>query len=119
MPLQWATTQNNLGIALEGLGERESGTARLQEAVKAYHGALEELTRDRVPLDWAQTRNNLGIALERLGDRESETAHLDEAIAAWEACLVVTGSISPQSWVEGVHSRIDRARVTKEQRLMK
>ena len=29
VPLQWATTQNNLGIALRILGERESGTARL------------------------------------------------------------------------------------------
>jgi hypothetical protein len=29
VPLQWATTQNNLGIALRILGEGESGTARL------------------------------------------------------------------------------------------
>ena len=32
---------------------RESGTARLEEAVAAYRAALEEWTRDRVPLDWA------------------------------------------------------------------
>lgn len=36
-------TQNNLGIALRALGERESGTARLQEAVGAYRAALEVL----------------------------------------------------------------------------
>jgi hypothetical protein len=35
VPLQWAATQNNLGIALETLGEREEGTARLEEAVTA------------------------------------------------------------------------------------
>ena len=35
------------------LGERESGTARLEEAVAAYRAALEERTRERVPLDWA------------------------------------------------------------------
>ena len=34
-------------------GERESGTARLEEAVAAYRAALEERTRERVPLDWA------------------------------------------------------------------
>ena len=45
------------------LGERESGTARLEEAVAAYRAALEERTRERVPLDWATTQNNLGIAL--------------------------------------------------------
>ena len=63
MPLDWATTQNNLGNALLTLGERESGTARLEEAVAAYRAALEEWTRERVPLDWATTQNNLGNAL--------------------------------------------------------
>ncbi len=71
MPLDWAMTQNNLGIALETLGERESGTARLEEAVAAYRAALEECTRERVPLDWAMTQMNLGNALRTLGERES------------------------------------------------
>jgi hypothetical protein len=34
-------TQNNLGAALQTLGEREDGTARLDEAVAAYRAALE------------------------------------------------------------------------------
>ena len=63
VPLEWATTQNNLGNALRRLGERETGTARLEEAVAAYRAALEERTRERVPLDWATTQNNLGNAL--------------------------------------------------------
>ena len=45
------------------MGERESGTARLEEAVAAYRAPLEECTRERVPLDWAMTQNNLGTAL--------------------------------------------------------
>ena len=68
MPLDWATTQNNLGTALATLGERESGTARLEEAVTAYRDALQERTRERVPLDWATTQNNLGNALRRSGN---------------------------------------------------
>ena len=56
VPLDWAMTQNNLGAALGTLGERESGTARLEEAVAAYRAALEEYTRARVPLDWARRR---------------------------------------------------------------
>ena len=40
------------------LGERESGTARLEEAVAAYRAALEECTRERVPLDWARAQVN-------------------------------------------------------------
>ena len=72
VPLDWARTQNNLGTALSTLGERESGTARLEEAVAAYRAALEERTRERVPLDWATTQNNLGNALwsaRRAGER--------------------------------------------------
>jgi hypothetical protein len=38
--------QNNLGVALSGLGERESGTARLEEAVVAYRAALEEYSHE-------------------------------------------------------------------------
>ena len=41
MPLDWAMTQTNLGNALLMLGERESGTARLEEAVAVYNDALE------------------------------------------------------------------------------
>jgi Tetratricopeptide repeat len=40
--LDWAAAQNNLGNALATLGERESGTARLEEAVAAHREALKE-----------------------------------------------------------------------------
>jgi tetratricopeptide (TPR) repeat protein len=53
VPLDWAKTQTNLGIALRTLGERESGTAKLEEAVAAYRDALKEFTRERAPLAWA------------------------------------------------------------------
>ena len=69
----------NLGIALRVLGERESGTARLQEAVAAYREALQENTRVRALLEWAMTQVNLGNALATLGERESGTARLEEA----------------------------------------
>src|SRR5262249_8363871 len=53
VPLEWAATHNNLAIALWSLGERESGTARLEQALAAFREALKEKTRERVPLDWA------------------------------------------------------------------
>ena len=59
-------TQNNLGTTLQSLGERESGTARLEEAITAYRDALLERTRERVPLQWAATQSNLSIALRLL-----------------------------------------------------
>ena len=45
VPLDWAATQINLGLALQTLGERESGTVRLEAAVAVYRAALEEWTR--------------------------------------------------------------------------
>jgi hypothetical protein len=91
------------------LGARESGTARLEEAVSAYRAALEERTRDRVPLDWAMTQMNLGNALWRLGENENGTARLEGALAAWNACLEVTTSIWPSDWVRIVETRRDEA----------
>jgi tetratricopeptide (TPR) repeat protein len=93
------TAQNNLGNALSSLGERESGTRRLEEAVAAYRAALEERTRERVPLDWATTQNNLGNALSVLGERESGTARLEEAVAAFRAALQeLTRERVPLDW---------------------
>jgi hypothetical protein len=65
--------QTNLGNALSRLGERESGTAKLDEAVAAYREALKEWTRERAPLNWVRTQNNLGNALSILGQRKSGT----------------------------------------------
>jgi Tetratricopeptide repeat len=75
--LDWAMIQNNLCGALRAVGERESGTARLEEAVAACREALQERTRKRVPLDWAMTQSNLGNALMRLGERETGTSRLE------------------------------------------
>jgi hypothetical protein len=64
---QQGAALNDLGVALTVLGERESGMARLEEAVSAHRAALEEQTRERAPLDWATTQMSLGNALQALG----------------------------------------------------
>jgi tetratricopeptide (TPR) repeat protein len=100
-------TQNNLGNALRALGERESGTARLEEAGAAYRAALEELMRDLVPLQWATAQNNLGNAFRALGGRESGTARLEEAVVAWDGCLKVVEAIWPAEQVNYVYANRD------------
>jgi tetratricopeptide (TPR) repeat protein len=98
VPLDWAESQNNLGMALRSRGEQEGGTARLEEAVAAFREALEEYTRERDPLKWAMTQRNLGTALERLGERESGTARV-EAVAAFRAALEeCTRERDPLDW---------------------
>ena len=88
-----------LGTALVTLGERESGTARLEQAVAAFTEALKERIRARVPLDWADTQNNLGAALAALGERESGTARLEQAVAAFtEALKERTRARVPLGW---------------------
>jgi tetratricopeptide (TPR) repeat protein len=90
---------NDLGTVLQVLGERESDTARLQEAVTAYTEALMEWTRERVPLQWATTQNNLGLALTTLGERESGTARLLAAITTFnEALEECTRERVPLDW---------------------
>ena len=46
-------TQNNRGNALLGLGERESGTARLEQAVAAFDACL-TVTEAAWPPEWVQ-----------------------------------------------------------------
>ena len=88
-----------LGTALATLGERESGTERLEQAVAAYNAALEVRTRERVPLDWATTQNNLGNVLLILGERESGTERLEQAVVAYNAALEeFTRKSEPLKW---------------------
>jgi tetratricopeptide (TPR) repeat protein len=101
VPLDWASTQNNLGIALSTLGAREAGTARLDEAVAAYREALKEYTRERVPLDWAMTQDNLGSVLRVLGEREGGTVRLEEALVAYrDALMERTRDRVPLDWAQ-------------------
>ena len=53
---------NDLGTALQTLGERDSDTDRLEQAVEAYQQALKKHTRDRVPLRWAGPQRRTTLA---------------------------------------------------------
>ena len=65
-------TQNNLGTALQKLGERSESVQPFQDAISAYQSALKEWTQERSPMTWAMTAANLAFAqkslAERLGD---------------------------------------------------
>jgi hypothetical protein len=62
--------------------ERETGTARLAEAVAAYRDALKERTRERVPLDWAMSFGNEGMSLTLLAERRANAAITASRVAA-------------------------------------
>jgi hypothetical protein len=71
VPLDWATTQNNLGGALQTLGGRESGTARLEEAVAAFAASL-TVTETGWPAEWVrQVRSHRDKTQAEIGRRQA------------------------------------------------
>lgn len=92
----------NLGIALSTLGARESGMARLEEAVAAFRAALEELTRDRVPLNWAVTQVNLAQALATIDRRRGRRS--DVALSTLDAALEVFRAARADAYLEWAES---------------
>jgi tetratricopeptide (TPR) repeat protein len=105
-PLQWASTQNRLGNALRVLGERESGTDKLEQAINVLQDAFTVSIRSGAPLEQqALTLNNLGRALLTLGERESGTDRLNEAANAFqEALKVSTREQTPRLWASTLNN---------------
>ncbi len=102
-------TQNNLGNALSTLGERESGTARLEEAVTAYRAALEVQTRYRVPLNWAASWGNMGEALTVLADRTDDLAMARQALQQLQEAEAVLRDGGHENFATYSADRIPRA----------
>lgn len=102
-PMNWASLQNHLGLALHALGRAEPGTGRLVEAVAAFQAALEERRRDRVPVDWAITTSNLAHSLTLIGEREHDRAQLADAVARFDAALAILGPHrAPADWARAI-----------------
>jgi hypothetical protein len=81
VPLGWATTQNYLGTALRILGERESSTARLEQAVTAYKAALSVFEPAAAEFHVDATKANLVRAEVALAATNPRQRNLDHAIA--------------------------------------
>ena len=104
-PQDWATTQNNLGIALMILanGRAANKVRSIRSSRWLLIGRPWKLyTREQLPQDWAMTQNNLGIALRDLGERasgEQGAQYLEQSVAAYRAALeVYTREQLPQDW---------------------
>jgi tetratricopeptide (TPR) repeat protein len=84
---EWAITQHSLGNILAIVGKRESGTAKLEDALSAYRASLTVLTQEAAPYTRASVQTQLGDTLTTLSEREGGRTHLVEAIAAYRAAL--------------------------------
>ena len=96
------------------LGERESGTARLEEAVAAYRAALEERTRERVPLDWATSTGNQGLALRELADRRTDLALAGRALGQIEAAFELFSEAGHGPYAAFCEAELPKARALVE-----
>jgi tetratricopeptide (TPR) repeat protein len=85
----------NLDNVLMALGRRETGTAKLLEAVDAYRSALTQQDPDYSPSDWALTQHNLGAVMEMIADREEDAQSARLAIEALRAALKIRTPGSP------------------------
>jgi len=107
-------TQNNLGNALSTLGERESGTARLEEAVAAYRAALQEFTRERVPLQWAASLGSQGVALMVIADRTNDAAGAGTALGQIETAYETLRSGGHEQWSAYLAEQLPKARAIRD-----
>lgn len=95
-PVEWAATQNHLGLVYLDL-PYDTSDATLQ-AIACFESALRVYTEKEFPIEWASTQDNLGAACFSLpsGDR---AANLQRAIACYQAALRVrTEQAFPRVW---------------------
>jgi hypothetical protein len=109
-----STAHDNLGAALASLGEREGGTARLEEAVAAYRAALEERTRERVPLDWAAGLGNQGVTLMLIADRSNDLVVGETAMRQIETAYETLRSGGQEQWVSYFEWQLAKARAIRD-----
>jgi hypothetical protein len=91
------------------LGERESGTARLEEAVAAYRDALE------IRLDWAMTTGNQGEALMLLAERTRDVATAETALGQIEAASETLRSGGDLAAADYFEARLPKAHTIRDQ----
>jgi CHAT domain-containing protein/tetratricopeptide (TPR) repeat protein len=97
MPLEWASTMMNLGVAycFRIRGERAEN---IEQAIAAYEQALEVMTRRAMPVKWAEVTINLAVAYRnRIQGERAE--NIERAITAYEQALeVMTRQAMPLEW---------------------
>jgi hypothetical protein len=86
VPLKWVMTQVKLGHALAMLGSRESGTARLEEAVAAYG----EGNGPASMYEWAMSTGHQGVALILLADMRGDAEMAKLAVQQIDAAFTTS-----------------------------
>jgi tetratricopeptide (TPR) repeat protein len=105
-PIAWAATMTDLGYILMRLGDRETGTARYEEALRCFQNAALELPISRSPRDFAEAHGNLAAILLRIAERTGDVSRLPGALEALDlAARAIPRAESPLDWAGLQHTR--------------
>ena len=100
-PIEWATAQRNLGVALQALAEPSDDADTLGAAADAYRAALGPITKALFPREWAVLQNRLGLMLYKLDRKTGDTELVKHALSAFQASLqVFTRAAAPMRWAD-------------------
>jgi tetratricopeptide (TPR) repeat protein len=110
LPVKYATTQNNLGIAYVNLAGVRDKESNIEKAINAYQEALKIYTVDRYPINYATTQNNLGNAYRNLAGVRDKESNLENAINAYQEALKIRTVDRYPIIYQQVKSNIEKAR---------
>lgn len=96
-----------------GLGEHETGTRSLKQALTAWRAALEERSRGQSPNQWARTQVNIGLTLLTLSKRGGGKA-AEKSIAAFKQALSVFQEANARRGVARVANLLAEAHALKK-----
>lgn len=102
-----ALIHKHMATVLTARGERlkERAPEFLEEAVKQWRAAAENISKATMPQEWAATQMRLGNTLYRLDLLTGDTELLREALQCLQAAAQIhTRAESPQRWAEIMHT---------------
>lgn len=87
LPLEWAETRNNLGVAQARLAALTSDAGDLEAAAAHLQAALSAYPREQVPLEYASVLNNLGKVYATMAAALKQPAYYARAVTAYRSAL--------------------------------
>jgi tetratricopeptide (TPR) repeat protein len=88
-PIQYAMTQNDLGVAYQTLAEVKDRIENCDKAIQTYQESLKVYTLEDFPMDFTMTQNNLGVVYQTLAEVEDKAENCEKAIQTFQEVLKV------------------------------
>ena len=107
MPVQFAATQNNLGVAYRTLSDVENKARNCKRAIEAYEAALIVYTLDQFPIQYATTKNNIAGAYTTLAESEEAKTNGEYAVTSYKEAQQVFSNDKYPEYYEMIEDSIN------------